>query len=803
MSHQAEEFFAALYAKQTGVLELRTFDHPDAKRLRKFVPVHDGQFDFTTVDRFLKETEQRKLGAFFGVALRTESAARDEKGDADHCQSLSSLFVDTDFKHLGEDEARRRIDAFPVKPSAIVESGGGLHPYWMLRFPIFLQATGGMQKAKDYLQAMASTVADIVDTSVSEPVRVLRIPGSFNFKKQYDTPRPVAWKPVAGGTYELSVFEPFVAAYLAAQKERDRTGFKIPDEIRSGDRHEILYKFLRSQKARGVSEKVAIVGCHALNEEQCKPPIARADLDAYLKRVWHQPDSQGFQPPTPSHETKIVIAAGEMETIVNAAENALLKEGRIFQRAGFLTRVILPTKHDLKVLRRDPDSTMLGNVTENWLLEQMSRAAEWRKHVAKGGQMRSDPPAIYAKTLMERLEWKFPVIRAIIKAPTLTADGRILQQPGFDEPSGLYLDIPKNYFLPVAEHPTIDDALTALRILEHPLRGFPFVDDASRSVAVSAILTGLIRGSLRTAPLIAFDAPAAGTGKSLLAELIGIVIVGTEPPAMPQGRSEEEDEKRLIAALLTGTPVLHIDNCNLPIHGTFLCSVLTQPVVMGRILGKTELRTMPSVVLILASGNQLVLTGDMPRRAAICHLDAKVEFPNQREFDFDCHAEAKLMRPQLVHAALTILRAYDIAGRPVKLKKPMGSFPDWDWVRGSLVWLGCADPRDTQDDIVTMDVPRNELVTVMELWAAQFGTAWTDVATIGEKRETEPYHSALAVQLIEAACSGRDGGGKWNSKSVGWWLRRHKGRVVNGCRFEAEDHEGKQRWRLVGVSLDG
>ena len=188
---QAEVFFSRLYHGQTGVLELRTFDHPQANKLRTFISVKDGQFDFDPVYKFLNETERLQLGAFFGVALRTQAALKTFKGDAEHCQTLTALFVDADFKHLGEAETRSRIEAYPQRPSMIVNSGGGLHPYWPMSFPIFLQGSGGMVRAKQLLQRIAKTVADVVDESVSEPVRVLRIPGSFNFKKHYDTPRPV------------------------------------------------------------------------------------------------------------------------------------------------------------------------------------------------------------------------------------------------------------------------------------------------------------------------------------------------------------------------------------------------------------------------------------------------------------------------------------------------------------------------------------------------------------------------------------------------------------------------------------
>jgi len=570
--------------------------------------------------------------------------------------------------------------------------------------------------------------------------------------------------------------------------------FKVPETIRDGDRHEMLYKLLRSQKARNISMEAALATCYAENKAKCNPPIEFNELDKYLRRVWEQPDSPDFQRREPANRPAITIHAGDKNLIVSRAEDALLPAGTIYQRGGMLTRIVRQTPIGTENIRREANCTVCAPVTENWLLEQMGRTAEWLRPVTKKEPTRIDPPAIYARTLMERREWKFPTIRAIVKAPTLAHDGRILQRPGFDEASGLYLDIPSNYFPPVAEHPTIDDALAAARYLEQPLRGFPFVSDAAKSVALAAILTALIRGSLQTSPLHAYDAPTAGTGKSLLAELVGLVATGVRPPAMSQGKTEDEDEKRMSTVLFAGDPVIHLDNCERPISGDFLCSMLTQAIVQARILGKSERRILPSTALVLASGNNLALAGDVSRRAVICRLDAGMERPDQRAFDFDCHAEALAIRPQLAHAGLTLLRAYDVAGRPVKLT-PMGSFTDWEWVRGALVWVGIADPADTREAIFDSDPRKDELVSVMDLWATEFGEQWTDVAAVGSRRSAEPYYSDLCVMFSEVACHG----GKWSGKSVGRWLTRNKDRVVSGRAFECRDGGHSKEWRLKGA----
>ena len=195
-------FFKTLYQNLSGVIELRTFGpegtdasakrlRKEANRLRDFVPIKNGVYDPARIQRFLNGCKKAKLGAFNGVALRSQASLKDRKGDAAHCQVLTCLFADADFKHLGEEDTRQRINACPLPPSIIVESGAGLHVYWMLKQPFYLKKE--MAEAKRWLRHIAASVADVVDESVSEPARVLRIPGSYNYK--YDPPRPVTSLP--------------------------------------------------------------------------------------------------------------------------------------------------------------------------------------------------------------------------------------------------------------------------------------------------------------------------------------------------------------------------------------------------------------------------------------------------------------------------------------------------------------------------------------------------------------------------------------------------------------------------------
>jgi hypothetical protein len=491
--------------------------------------------------------------------------------------------------------------------------------------------------------------------------------------------------------------------------------------------------------------------------------------------------------------------------VVDAAEAALLASGcQIYHRGGELMRPcrvgqLLKKETDVK---RDDDAVVLVPVTETWLTEQFNRTARWVKVTKIGGQpVKSsvDPKAVYARTLLHRNgEWRFPALRGVVGTPTIALDGRLIQAPGYDVESRLLVNIASGEFPPVPERPTVDDARAALKALMNPFRKMPFINASSRAVVASGMLTALIRTSLRTAPLHAFDSPTPGTGKSLTSETIGIFATGALPPAMSQGKTTEEDEKRLATVLHYGDPVIHLDNCELPLTGDFLCSLLTQEVVQARILGESERRVLPTTALVLASGNNLVFAGDVTRRAVVARIDAKMERPDERKFDFCPKAETRRDRRKMVCAALTMLRAYHEADRPMDGKLgAMGSFEDWEFVRGTLVWLGEADPLETRQSIYNGDPQREEFVDIVRLWHQAYQKKQVTVGEVEKNSTSSETIGLLKMRFIEINPKG-----VWSGRTVGRWLMQHKERVTAGLFFTPVETSHEHRWCLRSVQGD-
>src|SRR4051794_40004576 len=183
-----------------------------------------------------------------------------------------------------------------------------------------------------------------------------------------------------------------------------------------------------------------------------------------------------------------------------------------------------------------------------------------------------------------------------------------------------------------------------------------------------------------------------GTGKSKLVDIASMIATGHEAPVLSQGKTEEEMEKRLGAALIAGDALISFDNCEQPLGGELLCQALTQPTLKIRILGKSMLVSLPTDALFCATGNNLVIAGDMTRRTIIATLDPKVERPETREFASDPIEVIRGDRATYVEAALVVLRAFIVAGSPKQGAKPLGSFESWSrLVRDALLWLGEPD----------------------------------------------------------------------------------------------------------------
>ncbi len=494
----------------------------------------------------------------------------------------------------------------------------------------------------------------------------------------------------------------------------------------------------------------------------------------------------------------IKIIGGQLPEMVNQAEKALVAhDDQIYQRSGFLVRVLtnsLPPKG----IKRSENALVIYTVEIPYLVKRFTETISWVKYDARTKSWKYvDCPKLVAETYLACAPWKVPVLTGIIEAPTLRPDGSILETPGYDKDTGLIFYPGDTIFPAIPQNPSHDDAIHTIQPFKQILSGFPFVNELDFAVAISAILTGLIRRSLRTAPLHGYSAPKMGSGKSLLADVTAMIATGRPAAVMSQSDSPEEEKKRLLAVLMEGDPVVCIDNVERPLGSDSICSILTQEFWKERLLGKNKTVTVPTNITFLATGNNLTFQGDLSTRALICMLDPQCERPEERKFDVDLYRYVPAHRAELVQAGLTILRAYHIAGRPKQNIPTFGRFEEWsDWVRSALLWIGLADPCESRKRVEDADPVRANLRALLSNWQACIKGSVTLKELVQAAKE--PGNEALYDALTEFV---EEKHGELNQRQLGRKLKSLQGRIEGGMRLE---EVGKRQnfilWRVRAIN---
>lgn len=301
---------------------------------------------------------------------------------------------------------------------------------------------------------------------------------------------------------------------------------------------------------------------------------------------------------------------------------------------------------------------------------------------------------------------------AVAESPVMLRDGRLLFTPGYDHESKTLVRLPADIGVRVPEMPTREDAVAAANRLAGVFSDFPFVDDGdddlkpgdrkargchSLAAVVSAILTVIARPAIDgPTPFFLVTKNGPGTGGSLLNEVVGQILTGQPiPPASYPNGDFREMEKLITSWAVDGRPFVNFDN----IVGVFgdaeLCRAITSTSWEGRILGVSKTYRGPFTAVMFGSANNASLGADMPRRVLKAGMKTQLARPEDRTgFAHDLEGGyAARHRGELLSCALTMLRAWHLAGRPQQAIKAWGKFSAWSAVvRQVCVFCGLADP---------------------------------------------------------------------------------------------------------------
>ena len=292
----------------------------------------------------------------------------------------------------------------------------------------------------------------------------------------------------------------------------------------------------------------------------------------------------------------------------------------------------------------------------------------------------------YLNRMRELLE--LPELRGITRVPVLKPNGAIQDVPGYDAETQLIYQPADNSTPKVSDDPTENDVRDALCLIEEAWIDHPFADQSSRANTLALALTPIILPLLDRAnvPLAIISATRAGSGKSLLAEIIGTGATGQTPVAMSAPGSDDEMRKQITALLRSGEPFIVIDDLDGPVDSASLRRALTSPVWSDRVLGASDQLRLPSQAVWCATGNNLRPSGDMVRRCFLIRLDTQMVRPHLRDNFMHQQPEwTRSHRTEFAAALLTLVRYWINLGRPGSSSATLGSFESWSDIIGGIL----------------------------------------------------------------------------------------------------------------------
>jgi hypothetical protein len=542
------------------------------------------------------------------------------------------------------------------------------------------------------------------------------------------------------------------------------------------------------------------------------PSAADDFLDDPVEAPSEGAKTAAFEPP----QAVWRIRDGVLTEMADVAEQALADSSeKIFLRGSMLVTPVgavqagLPTygstddDTDERQVVRDARSIVLNRVSQPHLTELLGRVVRWRKpekatkedqarwaakHPGADGEPPQTklvpclPPKQVVETVLGRPSLsRLPRILAVFNSPVVLPDGTILQDEGYHPAVMSLVDFGGQKFPAVPDAPTREDAERALRVMMAPFEAYRFADPASRGVCASGVLTAIARPLLQTAPLHAVSSSTPGAGKTQLAQCWSIVATGAGAAVLSQSERQEELAKRLESLLIAGDRAAIIDNCSRALGGDTFNMLLTDTQISIRVLGGHDEVSVPTNVFLCATGNHFQMRGDAVRRAVVCTVLPAGPDPEAVAFDFSPKARAAAMRPEIVAAALTIIRAYHAAGRPLRRSMPaLGSFEQWSRLcREPIAWIMGAEA----DPVLSMRAQKDGDPEAGE--RSEVLCAWRDAFGVGTRRQARDVAAAdelstdalLALKQMLVRQSGRDG---WQGQAVGGVLTRCSERPTDG-----------------------
>ena len=367
--------------------------------------------------------------------------------------------------------------------------------------------------------------------------------------------------------------------------------------------------------------------------------------------------------------------------------------------------------------------------------------------------------------------------------------GFIRVTPGWHD--GLYYDEPDELrdLRPETDCEVIHNVLHDLVV------DFPFKGEADRQNFFGLLLTPIIAPALDgNRPMHLLNAPLERTGKSkLVNEVFGGIITGRDTPSMQITDREEEREKRILAMLLQGETLMHLDNLPHYIDSPALASLLTAQRFLGRLLGYSRNVSLPNYLTIVGTGNNVQASGEIAKRIVPIIIEPACANPEART-DFqhpDIRGYVRQQRRTVLECLLGLAANWLAAGRPRHTER-LGGFEQWSETVGGILQVnGLRAWRTNESEWRKVANPHgSEMETFVEVWHEAFGASEVtalDLMNLADENSLFAFVFARNGVAARGSVFGKILSRHINAPIGRWRIRQRKARQAF---YRLEDTDG-------------
>ena len=716
------------------------------------------------------------------------------------------------------DEAIAALETLQLPPSIYVNSGSGLHAYWVLEEDLIVTDESDLKHARDFVanfyRGLVSNLPQYNFDHTQDLARSFRMPGSTNLKdpanikmvsvREFHCERIYSHDEIIDASVSVATKE---RAVKIANVDVDDVNLDVDldlmaagcgwvrDALKHGDiaTYETWWGMasllsnvddgleIYQDWSKGHPDydlEVTEVQFHQVDANKSRrtcaglsqyptSPVAGALVEGVNKNCVNCVFREGIKSP-------VELGIPGIRTVIT--NNAQLRTKAAALWAGVHTnnhpRRLFSFNRQIARIKEDEAKVELLDVNSakyefarlvNWMQESKN---EWGTHV--------DPSLNVIGDALSTHKPPLPDLTQVVSIPIVTSEGRLITVPGYDAESGVFYAAESACLPQINSAATKQDALDALKWIEDEvLVDFPFADEASKAAAISIAILPFVHQLIHgQTPLYLLEKPAAGTGATTLGLALCYPFIGKEMPVTTWTSNEEERRKQITAHLASGGGPIFYDNMSGYVNSDVLASALTSQNWSDRILSTSKQAEFPINSTWLATGNNPEFHAQILRRIASIRLVSLMEDPSQRTNwrHADLLHWISTHRTEYVEKILTIVMAWLNEGMPEFQGKPLASYVSWSSVMGGI--LEFVDVRGFLENVdlkkAAMD---NETQVIRE-----FIQAWWEEYEGAPKTPTDILTDFSAMEVT----------GNWDAPNrqgqvtkVGRWMAHLKDRVFN------------------------